>query len=94
MKIFTDNLITRNIVQPIWKKLDGKKTAIGATSFLLWVSIYAMPAFGDYNGLVKAGTMIRDFLIANGIELDNTAFNTGTIMSILGLLDKYRKSRR
>lgn len=95
MSILTDNLITRNLIQPLWEKLDGKKSAIGAASFLLWTAIYALPAFTpEYNWITVGGTWIRDALIANGIHLDNTAYNTGVAFTVLGLIDKWRKSRK
>lgn len=82
-----------NIFKKVWGVFDGKKTAIGGVSWLLWVAIYAMPAFGpNYNWITQYGTQIRDFLLANGVQLDNITFNTATVMSILGLLDKFRKS--
>lgn len=80
------------IFKKIWKAFDGKKTVIGGVSWILWVAVYAMPAFGpNYNWIVQYGTQIRDFLIANGVQLDNVSFNTATIATILGLLDKFYK---
>lgn len=81
------------LLKKLWNKFDNKKSAIGATSFLLWVAIYAMPAFGpDYNWIVQYGTQLRDFLLAHGIVLDNTLFNVGTGATLIGLLDKFRKT--
>jgi len=69
--------------------LKGKKTVTGAVSFLLWIAIYAMPAFGpDYNSITVAGTAIRDFLLSNGIDLDNSLFNLGTGFTVIGLVGK------
>lgn len=83
------------IIKSVWDLFDGKKTAIGATSFLFWVFIYALPAFHpEYSWVTQYGTQIRDFLMAHGIVLDDAAFNTGTFASILGLLDKFRKAKK
>ncbi len=72
--------------------LDGKKTTIGAISLLLWVAIYAIPAFTpEYNWITIYATQIRDFLQANGVLLDNSLFNVGAGFTVVGLLDKVRK---
>lgn len=69
--------------------LKGKKTVTGAVSFLLWIAIYAMPAFTpDYNWITVGATQIRDFLLSNGISLDNSLFNVGTGFTIVGLIGK------
>lgn len=72
--------------------LNGKKTAIGAVNLLLWVAIYAIPAFTpEYNSITVYATQVRDYLIAAGIELDNSLFNTGVGFTVVGLVDKIRK---
>lgn len=72
--------------------LNGKKTAIGAVNLLLWVAIYAIPAFTpEYNFITVYATQVRDYLIAAGIELDNSLFNTGVGFTVVGLVDKIRK---
>lgn len=69
--------------------LKGKKTAIGALSFLLWITIYAMPAFGpNYNWVTVLATQVRDALQAGGINLDNELFNAGVGFTVVGLIDK------
>lgn len=72
--------------------LNGKKTTIGAISFLLWIAIYAMPAFTpDYNFITVYATNLRDILQASGINLDNELFNAGAGFTVVGLIDKVRK---
>lgn len=72
--------------------LNGKKTIIGAISLLLWVTIYAIPAFTpEYNWITVYATQLRDILIASGLELDNSLFNIGAGFTVVGLIDKIRK---
>lgn len=85
--IFLNRLVLR-----IAKALEGKKTVIGAINLLLWIAIYAVPAFTpDYNWITVAATQIRDALIAAGINLDNELFNTGVGFTVVGLFDKIRQ---
>lgn len=80
------------VVERIVKWLDGKKTAIGALNMVLWIAIYAIPAFTpDYNWITEAATKIRDALQAGGINLDNDLFNVGVSFTVVGLMDKFRK---
>ena len=82
------------LLKLIWQKFDGKKVTIGASSFLFWVVFYAMPAFSpQYNWITAYATEVRDFLIANGIQLDNASFNVGVFATVIGLLDKFRKAK-
>lgn len=82
------NRVTKKIVS--W--LDGKKTTIGAINLLLWVAIFAIPAFTpQYNFITLYATQIRDLLIDSGFNIDNELFNTGVGFTILGLVDKIRK---
>jgi hypothetical protein len=95
MSIF-DNWIKKYVVGlflgRLIKLLDGKKTVIGALSLLLWVAIYAIPAFTpEYNFIVTYAQAIRDYLLASGISLDNDLFNTGIGFTVVGLADKVRK---
>lgn len=84
--------LVKQVVAKLVKWLDGKKTATGALSLLLWVAIYAIPAFTpDYNWITQYATMIRDALNSSGVVLDNTLFNVGTTFTVVGLLDKLRK---
>lgn len=72
--------------------LNGKKTALGAISLLLWITIYALPAFHpEYNWITVYGTNARDFLLSIGINLDRELFNAGVGVTVLGLGDKVRK---
>ncbi len=72
--------------------LNGKKTVIGAISLLLWVTIYAIPAFTpNYNWITVYATQVRDFLQASGIQIDNSLFNVGAGFTVVGLIDKIRK---
>lgn len=98
IKSWAQKFVLGRAIAPIVGYLKGKKTAIGAVSLLLWVAIYAMPAFGEkYNWIVQAGTMIRDTLQSNGIVLDNSLFNVGTGMTVIGLsgkiLDVFKKEK-
>lgn len=94
MSILTENIFSRKIILPLWHKLDGKKTATGAASLLFWLTFYGCPAmFPQYNWITQYGTEVRDFLIANGVQLDNFSFNSGVILSVLGLLDKFKKAK-
>ncbi len=71
---------------------NGKKTVIGAISLLLWVTIYAIPAFTpEYNWITIYATQVRDVLNASGIQLDNSLFNAGAGFTVVGLIDKIRK---
>lgn len=89
IKSWAQKLILGRAIAPVVSYLKGKKTAIGAVSLLLWIAIYAMPAFGpNYNWVVQAGTTIRDTLQSNGIVLDNSLFNVGTGMTVIGLVGK------
>lgn len=88
------SLVIARVVKKIAKYLEGKKTAIGALSFLLWAAIYALPAFTpEYNFITEYATQFRDALQAAGVELDNSLFNAGVGFTIVGLIDKYRKYR-
>lgn len=79
------------ITKPV-KFIDGKKTVIGATSLLLWVCIYAVPAFTpQYSWVTVIATQVRDLLQASGINLDSELFNAGVGFTVLGLADKVRK---
>lgn len=81
-------LFGKYLVQ-IQEYLKGKKTLIGAISLLLWVCIYAVPAFTpQYSFLTVAATQIRDALNSSGIVLDNSLFNTGVGFTVIGLLGK------
>lgn len=74
------------------KILNGKKTTIGAISLLLWITIYAMPAFTpNYNWITIYATQVRDFLQASGVQLDNSLLNVGAGFTVVGLVDKIRK---
>jgi hypothetical protein len=84
-------VVLNRVVLKIAAYLKGKKTAIGALSFLLWVVIYAMPAFTpNYNWIIVYATMFRDALQAAGINLDNQLFNAGVGFTVVGLIDKVR----
>lgn len=85
---FLQIFLTRYLVK-LKTFLKGKKTAIGALSFLLWVAIYAIPAFTpQYNWIVVYATQLRDLLQSAGIDLDNELFNSGVGFTVVGLLDK------
>lgn len=72
--------------------LEGKKTVIGAINLVLWILIYAMPAFTpNYNWLTAYATQFRDLLIAAGVNLDNELFNVGVSFTVVGLVDKLRR---
>ena len=87
-----EGLVLSRIVGKIVKWLDGKKTAVGALNLLLWVAIYAVPAFTpDYNWITEYATKIRDLLLAGGINLDADLFNVGVSFTVVGLADKFRK---
>lgn len=87
-----EKLAINKIVVKIANYLNGKKTAIGAVNFLLWVAIYAMPAFGpQYNWLTKDATILRDMLMSNGLNLDNELFNAGVGFTVVGLAHKVLK---
>lgn len=71
---------------------NGKKTTLGATSLILWVTIYAMPAFTpDYNWITVEATRVRDALQVLGFNIDNELFNVGAGLTVVGLIDKIRK---
>ena len=81
-------LFGKYLVQ-VQEYLKGKKTLIGAISLLLWVCIYAIPAFTpQYSFLTVAATQIRDALTSSGIVLDNSLFNTGVGFTVVGLIGK------
>ena len=87
-----ESIVLKRVVFKVADFLDGKKTTIGALSLVLWVVIYAIPAFTpEYNFLTVYAVFIRDSLQANGIQLDNDLFNTGVGFTVVGLLDKVRK---
>lgn len=72
--------------------LNGKKVLIGAVNLLLWITIYAIPAFTpQYNFITLYAVQIRDALQAAGLNLDNELFNAGVGFTVLGLADKIRK---
>lgn len=84
-------LITR-VVARIAGAISGKKTIVGAISLLLWVAIYAIPAFTpEYNWIVVYATQLRDLLLTHGVVLDNSLFNAGVGFTVVGLADKARK---
>lgn len=71
---------------------NGKKTALGAVSLLLWIFIYVMPAFHpELNWVTHYGTQARDFMQAIGINLDKELANGGIALTAVGLGDKIRK---
>lgn len=85
-------LVINRVVIKVVEYLKGKKTAIGAVSFLLWVAIYAMPAFTpQYNFITQYAVVIRDAMQAAGIDLDNELFNAGVGFTLVGLVDKIRR---
>lgn len=87
MKIVRNRVLVKVVA---W--LDGKKTAIGAINLLLWVAIYAIPAFTpNYNWIVDYAMWLRDALKGAGIDIDNELFNAGVGFTVAGLLDKIRK---
>ncbi len=72
--------------------LEGKKTIIGAINLLLWVAIYAIPAFTpQLNWITSIATQIRDILQSSGINLDNELFNVGVGFTVVGLADKLKR---
>jgi len=81
-----------DVIKKLIKWLDGKKVVIGAINLILWVALYAVPAFTpEYNWITVYATMIRDALLAGGINLDSELFNAGVSFTIVGLVDKVRK---
>lgn len=86
------SMVVTRVVAKLVEYMDGKKTAVGAVSLLLWVAIYALPAFTpEYNWITVYATQLRDLLIASGVELDNSLFNVGVSFTAIGLADKIRK---
>lgn len=87
-----NKIVIGRVVKKLVEYLQGKKTAIGAVSFLLWIAIYAMPAFTpQYNFITVYATQLRDALQASGIVLDNSLFNAGVGFTLIGLIDKIRR---
>ncbi len=87
-----EGIALSRILKKLVDYLDGKKTVVGALSLLLWVAIYALPAFTpNYNWITVIATQIRDTLQASGVQLDNSLFNAGVGFTVLGLVDKVRK---
>lgn len=85
-------IVVNRLTVRLVEYLKGKKTVIGAVSFLLWVAIYAMPAFTpQYNFITQYAVMIRDAMQAAGIDLDNELFNAGVGFTLVGLVDKVRR---
>lgn len=81
-----------NNLKGIGGYFNGKKTTLGAISLLLWVAIYAMPAFTpDYNWITVEATRIRDMMQMLGFNIDNELFNVGAGLTVVGLADKIRK---
>jgi hypothetical protein len=88
VKQFVLGRILKEVVQAI----DGRKTLIGAVNLLLWVAIYAIPAFTpEYNQITEYAVWIRDGLAESGLVLDNELFNIGVGFTLVGLVDKVRK---
>ena len=86
------NWLLSRYIDKLVKYLDGKKTVIGAINLLLWVCIYAVPAFTPhYSWITELATQIRDTLQSSGIDLDNELFNTGLGFTIVGLISKIIK---
>lgn len=87
-----EGIFLSRAISGLVKYLDGKKTLVGAASLLLWVCIYAVPAFTpNYSWITVLATQIRDGLLAAGIQLDNSLFNAGLGFTVVGLVDKVRK---
>lgn len=85
-------IVLNRVVVKVAAWLEGKKTVIGAINMLLWIAIYAIPAFTpQYNFITVYATMIRDALQSAGIDLDNELFNAGVGFTVVGLIDKIRK---
>lgn len=71
------------------KDVLSKAHGLGALCLLAWIAIYAVPAFTpEYNQLTVLGKSIRDFLISQGVFLDNASFNAGVLLTVLGSLGK------
>lgn len=82
----------KSVLAKVANWLNGKKTAIGAVNLLLWVALYAIPAFTpQYNWITVIATQIRDGLNAAGLNLDNQLFNAGVGFTVVGLVDKIWK---
>lgn len=99
IKKYVLNIFLARYLVQVKDYLKGKKTVTGAISLLLWVCIYAIPAFTpEYNWLTVLATQVRDTLQSSGIELDNTLFNTGLGFTVIGLIDKaisyFKKGRQ
>lgn len=89
---YITSIFVNRLTKWLTKQLEGKKTVIGAISLLLWVAIYAIPAFTpNYNWVTLYAVQIRDALQSAGIQLDNSLFNTGVGFTIVGLVDKIRR---
>lgn len=85
-------IVLNRVVVKVAAWLEGKKTVIGAINMLLWIAIYAIPAFTpQYNFITVYATMIRDALQSAGIDLDNELFNAGVGFTVVGLIDRIRK---
>lgn len=93
MNVFKKLSVVKDLLRELWRMLDGKKTVAGASTLLFWIVFYALPAFHpEYNWITHYSTQVRDFLLANGIQLDNATFNSGVLFTVLGLLDKFKKN--
>lgn len=71
--------------------LQGKKRILGALSLTLWAILFAIPQFCVAEGCIMLGEYTKqahDILSAAGIELDDTLFNAGAGLTVIGLIDR------
>ena len=84
--------ILEQALRPAIVWLDGKKTATGALSLLLWVVIYGLPAARPDLGYVAVfGQQAKDFLEGAGVHLDQELLASGLGLTLVGLLHKLKK---
>jgi len=68
--------------------LKGKKTVLGAISFLLWFLIYALPAVRpDLIEVAALARQLQVYLAGLGIDI-NGFIEAGAGLTVVGLLDK------
>jgi hypothetical protein len=84
--------ILEQALKPAIDWMDGKKTATGAVSLLLWVLIYGVPAVRPDLGYVAIfGKQAQDFLTAAGLHLDTELLVQGLGLTLIGLAHKAQK---
>lgn len=82
-------LVLEQALKPFISFMDGKKTATGALSLLLWVLIYGVPAVRpDLAFVADFGKQAQDFLTSAGLHLDTELLVQGLGLTAVGLAHK------